>query len=57
MGLVSDPAVDLIVLKRFMQLREVLFVTKVSGSCSGDAFYALLLHYLRGWVGIFPHYD
>ena len=55
MGLVSDPAVDLIVLNRFMQLREVLFVTKVSGSCSGDDFYALLFHYLGGRVGIFPH--
>ena len=55
MGLVSDAAVDLIVLNRFMQLGEVIFVTKVSGSCSGDAFYALLLHYLRGWDSIFPH--
>ena len=57
MGLVSYPPVELIVLTRVMQLREVLFVAKVSGSCSGDAFYALLLHCLGSWVGIFPHQD
>ena len=55
MGLVSYPPIDLIVLYRLMQLREVIFVANVSGSCSGDAFYALLLHYLGGWVGIFLH--
>ena len=57
MGLVSYPAVDLIVLNRVMQLRDVILVTNVSGSCSGDAFYPLLLHCLGGWVGIFPHQD
>ena len=57
MGLVSYPSVDLIVLNRVMQLREVIFVANVSGSCSGDAFNALLLHCLGGWVGIFSHLD
>ena len=57
MGLVSYPPVYLIVLNRVMQLREVILVANVSGSCSGDAFYALFLHCLGGWVGIFPHQD
>ncbi len=57
MGLVPDAAVDLIVLNRVMQLREVIFMTNVSGSCSGDAFDALLLHCLGSWIGIFPHQD
>ena len=57
MGLVSYPPVDLIVLNRVMKLRDVIFVANVSGSCSGDAFYSLLLHCLGGWVGIFPHQD
>ena len=53
MGLVSSSAVDLIVLNRVMQLRDVIFMANVSGSCSGDAFNALLLHCLGGWVGNF----
>ena len=57
MGLVSDPAVDLIDLNRLMQLREVIFVATVSGSFSRDAFYALPLHCLGGRVAIFPHQD
>ena len=57
MGLVSYPAVDLIVLHRVMQLRDVIFVANVSGSCAGDAFNALFLHCLGGWIGIFPHQD
>ena len=57
MGLVSYAAVDLIVLNRGMQLRDVILVANVSGSCSGDAFYSLFLHYLGGWVGIFSHQD
>ena len=57
MGLMSYPAVYLIVLHRVMQLRDVIFVAKVSGSRSGDAFDALLLHCLRGWIGNFPHQD
>ena len=57
MRLVSYAAVDLIVLNRIMQLREVILVANVSGSCSGDAFYALLLHCLGGWIGIFSHQD
>ena len=57
MGLVSDAAVDLVVLNRVMQLREVIFVADVSGSCAGDAFDSLFLHRLGGWVGIFPHQD
>ncbi len=57
MGLVTYPAVDLIVLNRVMQLLQVIFVANVSGSCSGDAFYPLLLDSLGGWVGIFPHQD
>ena len=57
MGLVSYPPVDLIVLNRVMQLREVVLVANVSGSCAGDAFDALLLHYLGGWVSIFSHLD
>ncbi len=57
MRLVSYPAVDLVVLNRVMQLRDVIFVANVSGSCAADAFDALLLHCLGGWVGIFPHQD
>ena len=57
MGLVSYPPVYLIVLNRVMQLRDVILVTNVSGRGSGDAFYALFLHCLGGWVGIFPHQD
>ena len=57
MGLVSYAAVDLVVLNRVMQLREVIFVANVSGRCAGDAFDALLLHCLGGWVGVFPHQD
>ena len=57
MGLLSYPAVDLIVLNRLMQLLQVIFVANVSRSCSGDAFYALLLQCLGGWVGIFPNQD
>ncbi len=57
MGLVSYPPVDLIVLHWVMQLREVILVAYVSGSCSGDAFYPLLLHCFGGWIGIFPHQD
>ena len=57
MRLVSYPAVDLVVLNRVMQLRDVIFVANVSGSCAGDAFYALFLHCLGGWVGIFSHQD
>ena len=57
MGLVSYAAVDLVVLHRVMQLRDVILVANVSGSCAGDAFYALFLHCHRGWIGIFPHQD
>ena len=57
MRFVPDAAVDLVVLNRVMQLREVILVANVSGSCSGDAFDALLLHCLGGWIGIFPHQD
>ena len=55
MGLVSYAAVDLIVLNGVMQLRNVILVANISGSCAGDAFDALLLHCLGGWVGVFPH--
>ena len=57
MCLVSYSPVDLIVLNRVMQLREVIFMPNVSVSCSGDAFNPLLLHYLGGRIGIFPHLD
>ncbi len=57
MGLVSYAAVDLIVLNRVMQLREVILVANVSGSCAGDAFDALFLHCPGGWIGIFSHHD
>ncbi len=57
MRLVPDAAVDLVVLNRVMQLREVVLVANVSGSCSRDAFYALFLYCLGGWIGIFPHED
>ncbi len=57
MCLVSYPPVDLIVLNRDMQLGFLILVANVSGSCSGDAFYALFLHCLGGWVGIFSHQD
>ena len=57
MGLVSYPTVDLMVLNRVMQLRDVIFVANVSGSCSGDAFNALLLHCLGSWIRIYPHQD
>ena len=57
MSRVSYPTVDLIVLNRVMQLLQVIFVTNVSGSCSGDAFYALFLQCFGGWVGIFSHQD
>ncbi len=56
MRLVSDAAVNLIVLNRVMQLGEIIFMTNVSGRCSGDDFGALLLHSLGGWIGIFPHH-
>ena len=57
MSLVSYAAVDLIVLDRVMQLREVILVTNVSGSCAGDTFYALLLHFHGGWIAIFSYQD
>ncbi len=57
MGLVSYQPVDLIVLNGVMQLRDVIPVANVSGSCAGDAFDALLLHCLGGWIRIFSHQD
>ena len=55
MGLVPYAAVDLIVLNRIMQLRDVILVANVSSSCAGDAFNTLFLQCLGGQVGIFPH--
>ena len=57
MGLVSYSAVDLVVLNRVMQLRDIILVANVSGSCAGNAFDALFLHCLGGWVGIFSRQD
>ena len=57
MGLVSYPAVDLIVLNRAMHLRDVILVTNLSSTFAGDAFDSLFLHCLGCWGGIFPHQD